>query len=97
MADDSKYFAIRRLTTTTTTFIPVTCPIVCSQVVIENTDSVNAHTVRTDVADGATEKTLPQGAEITLRATAPCWNQGDVVCHLIAVAGSGPVVVSYLL
>ncbi len=96
MADSSKYVAIRRVTTSTTNWVDIVCPIDCSQVVIENVDSTNAQAVRTDKVDGTTEKTLPATLELTLRASMQCWSKDDVVCSVLATSGSGPVVVSFI-
>ncbi len=100
MADASKYFAIRVLPTKVPVvagdWTPIVCPIACTQIVIENRDAVNAQAVRSDVADSATEKYLPASLELTLRASAQCWNPGDLVCVVAAAAGSGPVCVTYL-
>ena len=95
MADASKYFAVRRLVTSTT-FIPVTAPIPCAQVVLENGDSSNAQMVRSDKTDTDTEKGLPASLELTLRASVQCWQPGDVVCWVAAGTGSGPVIVTFL-
>lgn len=95
MADASKYFAVRRLVTTSA-FQAITVPIACGQVVIENGDTVNSQAVRTDPNDGDTEKTLPAQLELTLRAQAQCWEKGDIVCYVKAASGSGPIIVSFL-
>lgn len=96
MADASKYFAIRRVATSSSIFTNIVAPIACSQVVIENGDSTNAQAVRSDASDSETEKAIPASLELTLRASAQCWNQADVVCAVKSVSGSGPVIVTFL-
>lgn len=101
MADINKCFAIRvwptKVPVVAADWVPITCPIPTTQIVIENRDTVNAQAVRSDVADSSTEKYLPASLELTLRASAPqCWNIGEVVCWVAAAAGSGPICVTFL-
>lgn len=96
MADVNPNFAIRNMPTNPLTWTPVICPITCAQIVIQNVDGVNAQRVRSDAADSSTEKGLPAGMELTLRASRPLWGAGTTVCFLLAAAGQGPVCVSFL-
>lgn len=99
-----KNFAIRRLATAALGGdglygVPVVCPIACTQVVIENVDTVNAQVVRTIVDDGATAKTIAAGLELTIRATSsgdPVFQPGEVVCRVAPAAGAGPICVTFI-
>jgi hypothetical protein len=104
MPDVSKNFAIRRVVTGATGAdgvwgTPIVCPIACSQVVIENGDGTNAQAVRTDPADGDTEKGLPASLELTIRASSsgdPVFQVGEMVCRVKPASGAGPVIVTFI-
>lgn len=91
----AKYFDVRRFSTPTGTWTPLTIPIACSRVVIENEDTVNACKFRVDKDDSATEKTIPAGMELNINAQACCFSPGDVVGYLNPAAGAGPACVSF--
>lgn len=104
MTDVNKGFAIRRFVTAAAGpdglwGTPIICPIPCTQVVLENGDSVNAQAVRTDPADSNTEKGLPASLELTIRANSsgdPVFQLGDTVCRVAPAAGAGPVIVTFI-
>lgn len=101
MSDSSKNFALRRLDLTVEApnwGVAVVCPIACTQVVIENTDASNVCACRTDPNDVGTEKNIPAGLELTIRATSsgdPVFQANEVVCWLKPAAGNGPACVSF--
>jgi hypothetical protein len=104
MADVSKNYSCRRIVTQATGAdnvwgVPVVCPIACTQVVIENADQSNAQAVRSDPNDGDTEKQIPAGLELTIRATSsgdPVFQPGEVVCRVAPASGNGPIVVTFI-
>lgn len=101
MADVNKYFATRRFVTAAAGAdgkwgTPIICPIACTQVVIENGDGTNAQAVRTDPADGDTEKSLSGALELTIRATSsgdPVFQPGDMICRVAPGAATTPLVI----
>src|ERR1041385_8786420 len=98
MADSSKYYAQRTLTTSSSAWTAVTVPtgIVCSQIILTNEDATNAHKIRTDTADATTEKNLAASGEHVICSVEPTFVGGDVVCSVKAVAGTGPVVACFI-
>lgn len=79
---------------------PIVCPIGCSQIVLENTDTVNSIQVYTDPATSlsiaATTKNIPPGLELTLRASILAWAAGAVVCFVSSPNSGGVCTVTFL-
>lgn len=96
MADSNPNIAIRVLVTNTAVWTPITCPITCGQISIQNPDATNAQKFRTDSADLLTEKPLPISSEVTFRASGPsAWGPGMVI-GFVQSAGASTVVVTFL-
>lgn len=108
MADISPNFAIRQFMpaplvvvtggkATPASGVAIVAPIGCAQVVIENTDTGNAIQVWTDpAAPMATQKNIPAGLELTLRASALAWGAGATVCYVSAANPQGVVTCTFL-
>lgn len=98
MADINVNFAIRQFLPQPQG-TPIVAPIGCSQVVLENTDPLNAIQVYTDPSTAATilatTKNLPAGLELTLRASVLCWGPGTAICYITGGV-SMPVAVTFL-
>lgn len=88
-------FAIRAFNLNTVTWTPITVPITCSRVVIENPSSTNTIAIRTDPAEGNPSKTIPVSAELNLTSSVEAFAAGTTICWARASAGSGPAVVTY--
>ena len=98
MPDASKYFAVRRYTVGTTfPGTAITAPVDCTFIVIEQSDTSNDAAFRSDPDDGATEKTIPAGMELSIRGSKGAFVAGSTVGYVKAASGSGPIVVSFAL
>lgn len=103
MPDLSKNFSIRRfipvaLGADNLPGVPIVCPMDCTQLVIENGDAVNAQNVYSDPTTGA-YKVIPAGLELTIRAFShggAVFQVGETVCRVAPVAGSGPLIVTFI-
>ena len=100
---NEKNFAIRRLVVAATDVdgkfgTRIVCPIACTTIVIENGDGTNAQRLRSDPDDPDTEKGLPAGLELTIRAQSsgdPVFQVGETCCRVCPASGNGPVIVSF--
>lgn len=88
-------FEIRRFSLVANAWVPITVPMDCSKIVLQNEDASNGQAVRTNKDDPSTEKTIPAGIELTVQSIATAFTAGSVICWIKASAGSGPMVVSY--
>lgn len=90
-------FVIKNFTAPTGVWTPITVPIDCSKIVIENGSSANACVVRTDPNDSDTAKTLPASLELTIESNSPIapFLANTTICWANPASGSGPLVVSY--
>ncbi len=91
-------FVIKRFALNSTTFTPITIPIECGYIVIENVDTGNAMAVRTDPDNGETEKTIPAAMELEVmtRGDSCPFQPGAVFVYAKMASGTGPAVVSYI-
>lgn len=104
MPDVSNYFQIRRIVAPASpdgnTFggVAVVTSMDCSRVVIENTDAAIDINVRSNPADGGTQKTLPKGLELDINVRANSgvpFPAGTVVCWLAGVSGAPVACVTF--
>jgi hypothetical protein len=91
-------FVIKRFALTSTVWTPIIIPIESGYVVIENVDTGNAMSVRTDPDDGSTEKTIPAGMELEVKTRGEScpFQPGATFCHAKMASGTGPAVVSFI-
>jgi len=92
-------FQISVLNINISTWTPITVPFNCTSLAIKNRDLSNSVLLRTNPADSGTQDTLAPGAEQSLAVpfhryrflagTQPIW--------LLATAGTGPVVLKFLV
>lgn len=95
MPSGSQY-QTKRFTINSSTFTNIVAPIECATLIITNSESGVAMTVRSDPADSETEKTLPADAEGEIRASLSCFAAGATVCAIKAASGTGPAIVSFV-
>ena len=90
----AQVFAILRFVLSTG-YIPITVPIECSRIVIENENASVAAQFRTTLGDVNTEKGIGPGQELTLQSITSAFQAGSIVGYMAASSGAGPAVVSY--
>lgn len=93
--DASKYFAIRRIVSSSSVWTPITVAIECSRIVLENEDTTNAAMVRSDQNDGDTQKSLPAGMELDIRSVVGTFLPNTIVAYVKQSSGTGPVVATF--
>ena len=92
-------FEIRVLTIDPVSWTPVTVPFDCSNLAVKNRDTANAVRMRTNAADAATEDLIGAGSEQSIAVPFHRYRfpAGSQPVFLQATAGTGPVVVKYLV
>ena len=92
-------FEIRILTIDPVSWTPVTVPFDCSNLAVKNRDTANAVRMRTNASDATTEDLLNGGTEQSLAIPFHRYRfpAGSQPVWLQATAGTGPVVVKFLL
>jgi hypothetical protein len=92
-------FQILVLNINTTTWTPITVPFDCTSLAIKNRDLSNPVLMRTNASDASTQDTLAPGAEQSLAVPFHRYRfaNGSQPIWLQATAGTGPVVLKFLL
>jgi hypothetical protein len=92
-------FQILVLNINTSTWTPVTIPFDCTSLALKNRDQSNAVLMRTNAADSGTQDTLAPGAEQSLAVPFHRYRfpSGSQPIWLMATAGTGPVVLKFLV
>ena len=92
-------FEIRVLTIDPVSWTPITVPFDCSNLSVKNRDAVNAVRMRTTASDANTEDLLAPGAEQSLSNPHHRYRYlaGTQPLFVQATAGTGPVVVKFLV
>lgn len=92
-------FEIRILTIDPVSWTAVTVPFDCTCLAVKNRDTGNAVRMRTNAADATTEDLLSGGAEQSLAIPFHRYRfpAGSQPVWLQATAGTGPVVVKFLV
>ncbi len=97
----SNFYAKRKLTIDTVTWTAVVAPIDCDSLAMRN-DTASTK-IRTDSADPNTEDTIGAGVQegiiAPIHEPAPFpvrFKNGDTICYLQAVSGTGPVILTFV-
>jgi hypothetical protein len=90
---------IRVLTIDPVSWTPVTVPFDCTNIALKNGDAANALRLRTNASDAATQDVLAPSAEQALAVPFHRYRfpAGSQPLWLQAVAGTGPVILKFLL
>lgn len=91
----ASYYTIRRLLIDDTRWYPVTCPIHCATITIENVSAGLAMAIRTDPDDSTTEKRIPALTELEIEASVVTFEPGTQPCWLQLRGGFGNAVVEF--
>lgn len=89
----ARYFDLLRFALTQNNWTPITVPIPCHRIVIENTDLSNSIFFR--VEEGGAEKEIPAGQELDIDSKEATWNPGDIIGACRPSAASATACVSY--
>lgn len=96
MAAENKYFKIRRTPLNNGQWHAIICPAGSfSRVVIENGSLTTDMSFRSDSDDGLTDKTIPMGQELDVKAAQETFNEGDIIGYVMIAAAGVSAIASF--